>query len=214
MGGGGRRVDLSFITATSDKILTGYIGCDQDGNQVEGTMPNNGRITGSIYAGGYYTIPAGYTSGGGVEAAPLSVQTQGTAGVADIAVGKTAWVNGTKLTGTKHDVYSREFLLNLEDYDNAGSVSGTANFIESSEATSCLININCEELGGTGFFPLQSSTSSTIVTKQFTIQNEIRVGISLTMYPSGKEFDVEITATNIGTEYLYYDFFVDIIRAF
>lgn len=121
---------------------------------------------------------------------------------------------GNSLLVLKRDIYAREFLLNLESY-NGEPVTGTTEFIESSEATSCLININCEELGGTGFFPLQASSGgSKTVTKQFTIQNEISVGITLVMYPSGKQFEITIKATNIGTEYLYYDFFVDIIRTF
>ena len=32
-------MDLSFVTATADKILTGYTGSDQQGNEVPGTMP-------------------------------------------------------------------------------------------------------------------------------------------------------------------------------
>lgn len=38
-GSGGASVDLSFVTATEDKILTGYVGADKDGGQVHGSMP-------------------------------------------------------------------------------------------------------------------------------------------------------------------------------
>lgn len=38
-GGESEPVDLSFVTATADKILTGYTGVDNQGNEVPGTMP-------------------------------------------------------------------------------------------------------------------------------------------------------------------------------
>ena len=64
-------------------------------------MTNQGTKTASLNAGGSYTIPAGYHSGSGkVTANALSGQTSGTATAARILSGRTAWVNGSKLTGT------------------------------------------------------------------------------------------------------------------
>ena len=67
-----------------------------------GTMTNNGAVSPTaLNAGGSYTIPAGYHNGSGkVTANSLSSQTPGTATAAQILSGYTAWVNGSKLTGT------------------------------------------------------------------------------------------------------------------
>ena len=65
-------------------------------------MTNNGAKTASLNCGGSYTIPAGYHNGSGkVTANSLSSQTSATATAADISKGKTAWVNGSKITGTR-----------------------------------------------------------------------------------------------------------------
>lgn len=75
-----------------------------NGNNITGTMPNNGATGKSnLTAGSSYTIPSGFTTGGTVTAASLSSQTQGTATAANLSQGVTAWVNGTKITGTGED---------------------------------------------------------------------------------------------------------------
>ena len=87
-------------TATAAHILSGKTAWVA-GSQLTGTMTNRGTVTQTLNAGGSYTIPAGYHSGSGtVTANSLSSQTSGTATAADILSGKTAWVGGTKLTGT------------------------------------------------------------------------------------------------------------------
>lgn len=93
-------------TATAPQILVSQTAW-VDGEQVEGTMPNNGTVNQQLSAGGSYTIPQGYHSGSGkVTAASLASQTQGTATASDITEGKTAWVNGVLLTGTMPVQYS------------------------------------------------------------------------------------------------------------
>ncbi|MGN0364928.1 MAG: hypothetical protein ACI4E5_03195 [Suilimivivens sp.] len=75
-----------------------------NGNNITGTMPNNGATgKANLTAGTSYTIPAGYTTGGTVTTATLASQTQGTATAANLSSGVTAWVNGTKITGTGED---------------------------------------------------------------------------------------------------------------
>lgn len=87
-------------TATADHILSGdtaYV----DGEKVTGTMTNNGAKTSTLNAGGSYTIPAGYHNGSGkITANSLSSQTAATAEASEILSGETAWVSGTKITGT------------------------------------------------------------------------------------------------------------------
>ena len=92
---------LDTVNFTSDKLLTGYSANDSNGEKVNGTMPNNGAKTASLNCGGSYTIPKGYHNGSGkVTANSLSSQTSANATAKDIIKGKTAWVNGSKITGT------------------------------------------------------------------------------------------------------------------
>ena len=69
---------------------------------VQGTIPVQGAVTPSaLNCGGSYTIPAGYHDGKGkVTANSLANQTSATATSAQILKDKTAWVNGSKLTGS------------------------------------------------------------------------------------------------------------------
>lgn len=99
---GGSSVDLDVITASASDILSGKVTVDVEGEAVTGTMPNNGAVTKSLAAGESYTITKGFHDGSGkVTANSLASQTSGTATAADIVSGKTAWVGGNKLTGTK-----------------------------------------------------------------------------------------------------------------
>ncbi len=87
-------------TATDGDVLSGRTYW-KDGAKRTGTMANQGAKTASLNAGGSYTIPAGYHNGGGkVTANSLASQTSANAAAGHILSGKTAWVNGSKLTGT------------------------------------------------------------------------------------------------------------------
>lgn len=86
-------------TAVAGDILTGktaYVS----GSKVTGTIANHTSVSVTLAAGDSYTIPAGYHDGNGkVTANSLASQTSATAAATDIASGKTAWVNGTQVTG-------------------------------------------------------------------------------------------------------------------
>ena len=85
--------------ATASQILSGKTAWVK-GSKVTGTMPNRGAVSQTLNAGGSYTIPEGYHNGSGkITAASLSSQTQANATAAQILSGRTAWVNGSKVTG-------------------------------------------------------------------------------------------------------------------
>ena len=86
-------------TATDGDVLSGRTYW-KDGAKRTGTMANQGAKTASLNAGGSYAIPAGYHNGSGrVTANSLASQTSANAAAGHILSGKTAWVNGSKLTG-------------------------------------------------------------------------------------------------------------------
>ena len=63
-------------------------------------MANKGALNASLNAGQSYTVPVGYTTGGKITANSLASQTSATATAGKILSGSTAWVNGSKITGT------------------------------------------------------------------------------------------------------------------
>lgn len=59
--------DVSGVTATAANVLDGSYFVTASGQKVEGTMPNNGAVSGSIdgLTTTSYTVPAGYHNGSG-----------------------------------------------------------------------------------------------------------------------------------------------------
>ena len=108
--------------ATAGNILvdkTAYV----NGAKITGTMPNKGAVTASLNCGGSYTIPAGYHNGSGkVTANSLASQTSANATAGDILKDKTAWVNGSKLTGT---------------IDNKGAITAGNSIVQSGDKLYC-----------------------------------------------------------------------------
>lgn len=101
VGSGAIGTSSDDCTATKKHVLAGYTAITSDSNDepIVGTMPINGDQSATLKCGESKQIPAGYTTGGTVTAASLASQTVGDATAAYIYKGKTAWVNGSKLTG-------------------------------------------------------------------------------------------------------------------
>lgn len=58
--------DVSVVTATAPHVLAGDVFVDASGNEVVGTMPNNGSVSIVLEKNQTYTIPKGYHPGTGV----------------------------------------------------------------------------------------------------------------------------------------------------
>ena len=102
-GGGGSlsEVDLAAADAEPANVLTGKTFYAGDEEKKTGTMTNRGAVSASLAAGASYTVPDGYHNGSGVVSAQsLSSQTQASATSGDIVSGKTAYINGSKVTGS------------------------------------------------------------------------------------------------------------------
>nr|DAV36144.1 MAG TPA: tail protein [Caudoviricetes sp.] len=111
--GGGTSSD--DVTASRSNVLLGKttVTSDSDDEIVEGTMPNCGAKTAELACGESYPIPEGYHDGKGkVTAKSLASQTSANAGVSDILTGKTAYVNGSKVTGTMANQGAKTASLN------------------------------------------------------------------------------------------------------
>lgn len=82
-------------------VAAGKTFTSSAGIAIDGTLPSIASSITYLNCGQSHTIQAGRHSGTGkVQANSLYSQTNGTAAAADIASGKTAWVNGVKVTGT------------------------------------------------------------------------------------------------------------------
>ena len=115
-------------TASDENILsekTAWV----NGKKVIGSMADNGTQTKGLNCGEIYTIPVGYHNGAGkVTANSLSVQTQGTASASEILTGKTAWVNGSKVTGTMNRLTDYRYIpdqtLQIRDRTSYSDATG------------------------------------------------------------------------------------------
>lgn len=106
-------------TATVGNVLSGRTFSSGSGINQTGTMADNGAVTQNLNAGGSYTIPAGFHNGSGkVNANSLASQTQGTATAAQILSPQTAFVNGSKITGTMVNRNNWSYAVDLR---NSGS---------------------------------------------------------------------------------------------
>ena len=93
--GGG--TTLEEVSATIDKVLSGYTYNDSEGEVQTGTMPNNGTINETINVGGKFEGNAGYYSSIKITGPTLT----GNAEVSNVLADKTFYSNsGTIQTGT------------------------------------------------------------------------------------------------------------------
>lgn len=96
--------DVSGVTATAEDVLAGKVIVNSSGQEVTGTMTDNGAVSQTVTANGDVPIAEGYHNGSGkitvnVEGG-TSIPTDGTATEANVLKGKTFYSGGSKKTGT------------------------------------------------------------------------------------------------------------------
>lgn len=206
--GGG--ADTSIVTALAEDVLSQKVIVDAEGNPLTGTMPNNGAVSPSaLNCGGSYTIPKGYHNGNGkVTANSLASQTSANATAGNILTGKTAWVNGSKVTGTMKNNGAVSQTLSAggsytipAGYHN-GSGKVTANSLDSQGALNSLIgsvNLNTGIIGSSPLssvqlfsVPVSFSPKYVILECAMSVSNS-----SLTTYPTIMFFDFSESLTKM-----------------
>ena len=183
---------LAQTNATAAQILKNYKAYSK-GQLVTGTMANNGAVSKTLNAGQSYTIPAGYHNGSGkVTANSLASQTSATATAADIASGKTAWVNGNRITGTMSSITNSKVV-----YQNKVG-NGAVTWTYTPNVTGNFLVVYSGGNGGS----TKSNTSLTSITGYQSIQvlvnNYQGIDTSLT-YPWSSWSYVAIVKMNANT---------------
>ena len=150
--------------ATAAQILNGKIAW-VNGTSITGSMPNIGSYSQTLQAGESYTISEGYHDGTGViTATVLSNQTSGTATAEDIVSGKTAWVNGVKITGNITKISSSVEIL---------PVNGTYTIPKGYHSGNGTVTQNIETLGSqtvaSAFSPQVIQTTGKYMTGDITV---------------------------------------------
>lgn len=98
----GDNPDLSFVTATADKILTGYKGASTTGTEVDGSYVPLDTSDADATVTDILSGKTAYVNGSKIEGTYVPLDTSDADATAeDIALGKTAYVNGVKITGTR-----------------------------------------------------------------------------------------------------------------
>ena len=110
-----RACNSSSGTASTKDIIAGKTAW-VNGKKITGTMTDNGGINKTLELGDSFMIPEGYHNGTGkITVGGLGSNTGATASANQILSGKTAWVNGKKITGTMSDATGESKTLNSGD---------------------------------------------------------------------------------------------------
>ena len=191
-------------TAAAGDILSGKI-VYVDGKKITGSMTNQGAKSSSLNCGASYTIPKGYHNGSGIiKANSLSSQTSATAVAADIISGKTAWVNGRKITGT----LVRTKSVNLTMY--SGTITINSSFSNRTIINGYDISSTYDDSDIYAFVFRVDYTSGTNKTdryivagkKSYTISAMMGSGVTIPTIASAYSTTSDVTAPNSASWYI------------
>ena len=183
-----------------------------NGEKIIGTMNDNGELTKTLIPGDNFMIPEGYHNGNGkITVGGLSSSTNATATANQILSGKTAWMNGEKVTGTMPDATEGNKTLNSGDaytikagYHNGKEVIRVKSIVEQTSGNATADNlpsgmvawVNGVKIVGTG------SDQNTWYQKGMSDGNS-RCTTKLTNMETYFRF------INNGIQYQYFNFTID-----
>ena len=194
-------------TASADMILEGetaYV----NGEEVVGTMPNKGALSSTVNCGGAFTIPKGYHNGNGrVTGKPLADQTQATAISSEILGGKTAYVNGVKLSGTMQNrgAVTRTIIPSTETQEYTipeGYHNGTGKVTVSGAPTSLIDGdaIASEVLSGKKFFVDSYTAKTGSMPNNGTVTKALNCGESYTIPKGYHSGSGKVSANSLASQ--------------
>ena len=180
--------NLGKVTASASDVLTGKTILTSSG-LLTGSMTNNGSISQTLNDGGSYTIPKGYHDGTGkVIANTLASQTSATAVASNLLSEKTAWINGSKITGTMTN--------------KSGKTVAATTVTESEDKTNALIT-----MPSNGYYSTSSKISVPIETIKNNISSNLGFDQFISWYDGVKGWvtsdDGSFTVTNNGDWILF-----------
>lgn len=209
------------LTATRSHVLSGYTAVTQDSDDdiATGTMPNRGAVNQALNAGGAYTIPQGYHNGSGkVSANSLASQTPADAVAANLTSGKTAWVNGTKITGNGQD--NQTFYQNGYHAGGSYTLPDISIYVQNGEAGTYNSNLYLPLQGGsnvsfsfyanrygtlTGTIHYQDGSSEVIVNQKGEV---IKQPVSKSISKPAKYIHLKLANGSTVALYVIYNFTV------
>lgn len=215
--GGGESIDLSFVTATEDKILTGYVGADKDGGQVHGSMPiaqvteTDSKVTVSK---GYLSETKEFTVSGGsgntVNTAGVLIDDNGTLKVQKLSFdGTVASDSGEPVSADKFYMFNTG--KDEPDYGDSGQPAGSAMEIYKCASVDSvnntwsgyLYNRETKNFSETLTEGLKYKMAAPIVEKVYTadgtIECDVEIQRGLIFYAPLKNADNSIEASDIYT---------------
>ena len=189
--GGADESDSTTVGTDGSKVLEPHTFIGSDGEVHTGTMKNNGTKTATLNCGGVANFGAGYYDSIKVTANSLASQTSANATAGDILKDKTAWVNGSKLTGT---------------IDNKGALTAGNSIVQSGDKLYCRMPRGAYLTNASSGYPEISYPQGDVAAALGLTANKIVAGNTIggingtaTVGTMAKYVEADLSAVNVYT---------------